>query len=69
MDDAEILIPDSDNLVTQAELLLSGHIEFDDNGYHITQKGYATVWDYLKKLSSTQRLLLYLFFDIANDVD
>ena len=69
MDDAEILIPDADNLVAQAELLLSGYIEYNDNGYHITQKGYSTVWDYLKKLSPAKRVLFCLFFDITNDVD
>ena len=69
MDDAEILIPDGDNLVAQAELLLSGYIEFDDNGFHITQKGYATVWNYLKKLPPAKRLLFCLFFEVADNVD
>jgi hypothetical protein len=69
MDDAEILIPDGDNLVTQAELLLSGYIEFDDNGYHITQKGYVTVWNHLKKLPPDKRVLFYLFFEVADYVD
>jgi len=52
MDNSEILIPDGDNLVAQAELLLSGCIEFDDNGFHITKKGFATIWDYLKKTAA-----------------
>jgi len=69
MDDAEILIPDGDNLVAQTELLLSGAIAFDDNGFHITQKGYAIVWDYLKKLSPAKRLLFCLFFEYADNVD
>ena len=50
MDDAKILIPDRENLVAQAELLISGYIEFDDNGFHITQEGYETAILYLKKL-------------------
>jgi hypothetical protein len=57
MDNSEILIPDGDNLVAQAELLLAGNIEFDAEGFHITPKGFASVWDYLrlrKKLSSLQ---------------
>jgi hypothetical protein len=69
MDDAEVLIPDGDNLIAQAELFFSGYIEFDDNGFHITKKGYATVWDYLKNLPPAKRLLFYLFFENADDVD
>ena len=69
MDDAEILLPDCDNLVAQAELFTSGYIEFDKNSYHITQKGYAAVWDYLRKLSPSKRLLFYLFFDNSDAID
>jgi len=63
MDDAEILITDTDYLVAQAELLLSGFIEFDENGFHITQKGYATVFNYLKKMPLSKRSLICLFFE------
>jgi hypothetical protein len=69
MDDAEILIPDKDNLVAQAELLISGYIEFDDNGFHVTQKGYSVIWDYLKKLPPDRRLLFCLFFEYTNNDD
>jgi hypothetical protein len=69
MDDAEILIPDGDNLVAQAELLISGCIEYDENGYHITKKGYTKVWNYLKQLSPAKRLLFCLFFEYANNVE
>lgn len=69
MDDAEILIPDADNLVAQAELLLSRHIEFDEYGFHITPKGYVKVWDYLKKLPPAKRLLFCLFFEYHEDFD
>ena len=62
MDDAEILIPDRENLVAQAELLLSGYIEFDDNGFHITQKGYETAVCHLKKLPLAKRALICIFF-------
>ena len=62
MDDAEILIPDRENLVAQAELLLSGFIEFDDNGFHITQKGYETALCHLKKLPLAKRALICIFF-------
>ena len=69
MDNSEILIPEGDNLVAQAELLLSGCIEFDNNGFHITKKGFATIWDYLKNLPPSKRLLFCLFFENAEDVD
>ena len=69
MDDAEILIPDPDNLVAQAELLVSGCIEFDDHGYRISQKGYRIIWDYLKTLPPAQRLLFCLFFDYVDNFD
>ena len=69
MDDAEILVPDGDNLVAQAELLITGYIEFDENGYHISQKGYKVIWDFLKKLPPEKRLLFYLFFDYADNND
>jgi hypothetical protein len=69
MDNAEILIPDGDNLVAQAELFISGYIEFDDNGFHITQKGYTIIWDYLKKLPPAKRLLFCLFFEYIDNVD
>ena len=62
MDDAEILIPDRENLVAQAELLLSGCIEFDDNGFRITQKGYEAAVCDLKKLPLAKRALICLFF-------
>ena len=62
MDDAEILIPDRENLVAQAELFLSGCIEFDDNGFHITQKGYETAIYHLKKLPPAERALICTFF-------
>ena len=62
MDNSEILIPDGDNLVAQAELFLSGYIEYDDRGFQLTKKGYATVWNYLKKLPPAERMLLCLFF-------
>ncbi len=63
MDDAEILIPDRDNLVAQAELLLSGCIEYDDDdGFHITQKGFETAVCQLKKLPLAKRALICLFF-------
>ena len=67
MDDAEILIPDRDNLIAQAELLVSGCIEFDDNGFHITQKGYSTIWDHLKKMPPAKRLLFCLFFEYTDN--
>jgi hypothetical protein len=63
MDDAEILIPDREILVAQAELLLSGYIEFDDNGFHITQKGYETAFSHLKKLPLAKRALICTFFE------
>jgi Mn-dependent DtxR family transcriptional regulator len=66
MDDADILIPVSDHLVAQAELFLSGCIEFDDDGAHITRKGYATARNYLKKLSTAERALISLFYE---DID
>jgi hypothetical protein len=70
MDNSEILIPDGDNLVAQAELLLAGYIEFDDTGFHITKKGFATIWDYLKLLPPANRLLFCLFFETTTeDVD
>ena len=62
MDDAEILIPNRENLVAQAGLLLSGYIEFDDNGFHITQKGYETAFCYLKNLPLDKRALICIFF-------
>jgi len=62
MDDAEILIPDRENLVAQAELILSGYIEFDDSGFHITQKGYETAFCYLKNLPLAKRALICTFF-------
>ena len=62
MDDAEILIPDRENLVAQAELLLSGCIEYDANGFHITQKGYETAVCRLKKLPLSERALICVFF-------
>ena len=62
MDDAEILISDRENLVAQAELLLSGFIEFDDNGFHITKKGYETAVCHLKKLPLAKRALICIFF-------
>ncbi len=62
MDDAEILIPDRENLVAQAELLLSGCIEYDDNGFHITKKGYETAVCRLKKLPLSERALICIFF-------
>jgi len=62
MDDAEILIPDRENLVAQAELFLSGYIEFDDNGFHITQKGYETAFCDLKNLPLVKRALICTFF-------
>ena len=62
MDDAEILISSCENLVAQAELLLSGLIEFEENGFHITQKGSETAFDYLKKLPLDKRALICLFF-------
>ena len=62
MDDAEILIPDRENLVAQAELFFSGCIEFADNGFHITQKGYETAIYHLKKLPPTERALICTFF-------
>ena len=66
MDDAKILIPDRDNLVAQAELLLSGCIEFDDNGFHVTQKGSETAFDYLRQIPLAQRALICLFFADLN---
>ncbi|MFC1918269.1 hypothetical protein ACFLXH_06445 [Chloroflexota bacterium] len=63
MDDAEILIPDRENLVAQAELFLSGYIEFDDNGFHITQKGYETAFCHLKNLPLVNRALICTFFE------
>jgi hypothetical protein len=69
MDNSEILIPDGDNLVAQAELLLAGDIEFNADGFHITQKGFASVWDYLKKLPPAERLLFCLFFEVAQEVE
>ena len=62
MDDAEILIPNRENLIAQAELLLSGCIEFDDNGFHITKKGYEIAFSHLIKLPLTKRALICLFF-------
>jgi hypothetical protein len=62
MDDAEILIPDREYLVAQAELLLSGYIEFDDNGFHITEKGYETAFCHLKNLPLVKRALICTFF-------
>ncbi|MFC2019040.1 hypothetical protein ACFLU4_03685 [Chloroflexota bacterium] len=62
MDDAKILIPDRENLVAQAELLLSGDIEFDDNGFNITPKGYETAFYHLKKLPLAKRALICIFF-------
>jgi len=69
MDDAEILIPDRDNLVAQADLLVAGCIEFDDTGFHITHRGYAVIWDYLKKLPPAERLLFCLFFEYNENVE
>ena len=63
MDDAKILIPDRENLVAQAELLISGYIEFDDNGFHLTQEGYETAILYLKKLPLAKRALICTFFE------
>jgi len=62
MDDAEILISDRENLVAQAELLISGYIEFDDNGFHITQKGYETAFYHLKTLPLAKRALICTYF-------
>ncbi len=62
MDDAEILIPDRENLLAQAELLLSGYIEFDEYGFHITQKGCEIAFSDLKKLPLARRALICLFF-------
>jgi hypothetical protein len=62
MDDAKILIPDREHLVAQAELLISGCIEFDDNGFHITQKGYETAFSHLKQLPLAKRALVCIFF-------
>ena len=62
MNDGEILIPDRENLVAQAELLISGYIEFDDNGFHITQKGYETAFYHLKELPPAKRALICVFF-------
>ena len=62
MDDAEILIPDRENLVAKAELFLSGCIEFDDYGFRITQKGYETAIYHLKKLPLAERALICMFF-------
>jgi hypothetical protein len=62
MDDAEILIPNRENLIAQAELLLSGCIEFDDFGFHITKKGYEIAFCHLKKLPLSKRALICLFF-------
>jgi hypothetical protein len=67
MDNAEILIPDSDNLVGQAELFLSSYIEYDDRGFHLTKKGYTTVWNHLKNLPPAERMLLCLFFEENSD--
>lgn len=69
MDDAEILIPDNDNLMAQAELLLSGCIEFDTKGFHITPKGYQTAWDYLKNLPPSTRALICLFFEETDEIE
>ena len=69
MDDAEILIPDYENLVAQADLLVSSCIEYDENGFHITPKGYTAVWNYLKKLPPAKRLLFCLFFEYTSNVD
>ena len=62
MNDGEILIPDRENLVAQAELLISGCIEFDNNGFHITQKGYETAFYHLKELPPAKRALICIFF-------
>jgi hypothetical protein len=62
MDDAEILIPNRENLIAQAELLLSGCIEFDDYGSHITKKGYEIAFGHLKNLPLAKRALICLFF-------
>jgi Mn-dependent DtxR family transcriptional regulator len=63
MDDADILIPITDHLVAQAELFLAGYIEFDDDGAHLTCKGYEAVMNYLKKLPATERALISLFYE------
>jgi hypothetical protein len=63
MDDADILIPGKDHLIAQAELFLAGYIEFDDDGAHITDKGYETARNYLKKLPATERALISLFYE------
>ncbi|MFC2009788.1 hypothetical protein ACFLT6_00065 [Chloroflexota bacterium] len=62
VDSAEILIADRENLIAQAELLISGCIEFDDYGFHITKKGYETAFHQLKELPLAKRALICLFF-------
>ena len=68
MDDAEILIPGRENLVAQVELFLSGYIEFDDNGFHITQKGYETAVYHMKKLPLAERALICAFFATVDGI-
>jgi hypothetical protein len=63
MDDADILIPCTDHLIAQAELFLSGYIDFDNDGAHITRKGYETAKTYLKKLPPNERALISLFYE------
>ena len=69
MDNAEILIPDHDNVVAQAELLLSGDIEYLDDEPFITPKGFERAWDFLKSVPPDQRALLCLFFVYLQEID
>jgi len=69
MDDAEILIPVHENLVAQAELMLAGCIDFEDNGFHLTEKGYETAWNLLKNLPPDKRALVCLFFEECADFE
>lgn len=69
MDDAEILITDRDSMVAQAELLLSGDIEYLDGEPAVTPKGFERAWDFLKTIPPTQRALLCLFFVYLQEID
>ena len=50
------------------ELFLSGYIEFDDNGFHITQKGYETAVYHMKKLPLAERALICAFFATVDGI-
>ena len=69
MDDAEILIPVHENLVAQAELMLAGCIDFEDNGFHLTEKGYEAAWNLLKNLPPDKRALICAFFEDPEDFE